>query len=506
MPVSPLEALPPEIFETINVHLGLRDLFNVRLASRSLASKATQDHFGSFVRSRRVELTRPALETMAALTAKGRIGCFVEEFTLAGVVYNTAGLQHQLQAGTKTMLGRGCEESGMLDEPAEPGTEAELARATAALNTMQSKQADYDQLHKSGGDVALLAEVFQNLAANTKRHGLVSLSLDVTEYRQDAQTPQPAPDRLAWRSIWQIAEQTFHTIRCSLGAASIQTQELNLFCNDFSGRCSLECNQLSRCDWRTEGVVFTLANVESLAICISDRVLDETAHDALATGDPVERMSSIADTSSLLPNLEALEKQAKEDQNFDGLVALLKSCSKLKKLDLRRCYVRRRRSKLDDPAGEKSIQRLAEASCLQNVKILSLGNFVAREEDLLSILRRNPVRDLTLVNITLEPGTWDGIFDQCTANIPTLHLEDLSQDLKMILFGDSHGNIENSLIKGMHKSQNVYSRRSDELAKPFAWSIPRFRRLGPDPVLHKRIERLRNMFGPPASHYPSFYH
>jgi hypothetical protein len=517
MAASPLQALPPEIFESINVLLSLRDLSNVRLVSRSMASKATQDRFASFVRSRSVELTRPTLETMAALTAEGRIGCLIQDLTLAGVVYNTAGLQHQLQVGTKTMLERGCEASGMLDESTERPTETELARATAALNTMQSKQADYDQLHDVGGDVvALLAGIFQNIAANTKRHGLASLSLDVREYRQDAQTPQPASDRLAWRSVWHIAEQTFHTVTRSLGATLLPIQDLNLFCNDFSGRCSLQCNQLSRCDWSANGVVSTLASVESLAISISDRVLDETAHDALATGDPVERVSPITDTGGLLPNVEELEKQANEDQNFDGLVTLLNSCQNLKKLDLRRCHVRRRRFELNDPTGKNFIQRLAEAARLENITNLSLGNFAAREQDLTSLLKRNPVRNLSLIRITLEPGgSWDAIFDHCTSttanNIHALHLEDLSQDYKRILFGDSlDESIENSLPQGLRKLQNVFVfvRQSDDLeGKPsFAWCIPRFRHLGPDPVLHRRMERLRNMFGPPASHYPGSHH
>jgi hypothetical protein len=455
---------------------------------------------------------------MAALTAEGRIGCLVQDLTLAGVVYNTAGLQHQLQVGTKTMLERGCEASGMLDESTERPTETELARATAALNTMQSKQADYDRLHDVGGDVvALLAGIFQNIAANTKRHGLASLSLDVREYRQDAQTPQPASDRLAWRSVWHMAEQTFHTVTRSLGATLLPIQDLNLFCNDFSGRCSLQCNQLSRCDWRAKGLVFTLTGVESLELSISDRVLDETAHDTLATGDPVERLSPITDTGGLLPNLEELEKQANEDQNFDGLITLLNSCQKLRKLDLRRCHVRRRRSDLNDPAGNKLfIQRLAEAARLETIENLSLGNFAAREQDLTSLLKRNPVRDLTLVRITLEPsGTWDAIFDHCTSitanNIHALHLEDLSQDSKRILFSDSHDeSIENSLPQGLRKLQNVFVFvcQSDDLEeKPsFAWSIPRFRHRGPDPVLHRRMERLRNMFGPPASHYPGSHH
>lgn len=445
---------------------------------------------------------------MADFTAKGRIGCFVEELTLAGVVYNTAGLQHQLQMGTKFMLGRRCEGSGMLDEPSEPANAAELAHAAAELNTMRNKHADYEQLHASGSDVALLTDVFNNFAANTKRRGLISLSIDVVEYRQDTKTTQPASGRLAWRSVWHMAEQTFHTFTLALGGALLPIRALNFFCNDVSGRCSIQCHQLSRCDWSASGIVFNLATVESLSISISDRVLDETAHDALSTGDPVERASSTAggDTGSLLPNLEELKKQATEDENCSGLVTLLNSCKKLSKLDLRRCYVRRRRAELDDPTGERFIQRLAEGARLENLRILSLGNFMAKEQDLICFLQRHPVRDLTLVNISLESGAWNDIFDYCTTTMHALHLENLCQDYHTILFGDSHEEIESSLMKGLRKSQNIYTRQGKDLEKPIAWTLPRFRRLGPDPVVDGRIERLRNMFGPPASHYPGVHH
>lgn len=337
MAVSPSESLPLEVFEAINVLVDLRDLCSVHLASRSMAALATGDHFGSFLRSRCVEMTRPALQIMADFTAQGRIGCFVEDLRLAGVVYNTAGLQQQLQMGTKFMLGRGCEGSGMLDEPSEPANAAELAHAAAELNTMRDKYADYEQLHGSGSDVALLTDVFNNLAANTERRGLISLSIDVVEYRQDTKTTQPAPDRLAWRSVCHMAEQTFHTFTLALGGALLPIRELNFFCNDFSGRCSIQCHQFSRCDWNAGGIGFTLATVESLSISISDRVLDETAHNALSTGDPIERVSSTAggDAGSLLPNPEKLKKQSTEDENCSGLVTLLNSCKKLSKLDLR---------------------------------------------------------------------------------------------------------------------------------------------------------------------------
>lgn len=155
-----------------------------------------------------------------------------------------------------------------------------------------------------------------------------------------------------------MAEQTFHTFTLALGGALLWIRNLNFFCNDFSGHCSIQCNHLSRCDWSASGVVFTLATVESPSISVSDRILDETAHDALSTGDPVERVSLTADgdAGSLRPNLEEMKKQTADDVNFSGLVTLLNSCKKLRKLDLRRCYVRRRRTELDDPAGERFIR------------------------------------------------------------------------------------------------------------------------------------------------------
>ncbi|KAF2164398.1 hypothetical protein M409DRAFT_25276 [Zasmidium cellare ATCC 36951] len=507
---SPLESLPVEVFEAINAFLDLRDLLNVRLVSRSAASKATQNRFGSFLHSRRVEMTRLALQFSADLTTASRIGCFIEELTLVGVVYNTAGLHQQLEKRTKAMVGRGCEGSGMLDEPSEPGTAANLAHAAAELDNMRRKQADYYHFHESGRDVTLLTSALKNLAANTKRQGLASLSIDVVEYRQDTTTTQPATHRLAWRSVWRMAEETFHTFTVSLGAARLPIQELNLFCNDFSGHCSLQCNQLSRCDWLASGVAFTLANVESLSISISDRVLNETPNDAGSTGDLVERIISDADAYAyadrLLPDVEELKNQVAGDENFSGLVMLLNSCKKLRKLDLRRCYVRRRRSELNDYQGEKFLKNLVRADHIPTLQVLSLRNFVAREHDLMNFLKRHQVHDLTLVNISLDHGSWNVVFDYITKNADTLHLDDLSQDYQTILFSHGHEEIENSLIKGLRKSQNIYKRQSEDLHEPIAWRLPRYRRLGPDPAVDERTERTRNRFGPPAAHYPGIPH
>lgn len=122
---------------------------------------------------------------------------------------------------------------------------------------------------------------------------------------------------------------------------------------------------------------------------------------------------------------------------------------------------------------------------------------MAREQDLTGFLQHHPIRDLKLVNISLDSGAWDNIFDYCIANLHVLHLEDLSHEFRTISSGDCKDGIEESLIKGLHKSQNTHIRQGYDSEKPIAWHVPRYRCLGSDPVVHQHTGRARNIFGPP---------
>ncbi|PPJ57959.1 hypothetical protein CBER1_09419 [Cercospora berteroae] len=505
MPPHMIEELPNEVFEAISASLDLRDLNNVRLVSRSMASKVTQNHYASFLRCKRVLVARDALELTAELTANEGIGCFVEELMLVGVVYNAAGLDHQLAKGTATMVGRGSEANGLLELPKEAGTPIELEHAARESQILQAKQADYHRMHGDGEDVALLTRIFRNLAANTKRRGLKCISTDVVEYRKDSKTPQHASQRLAWRSVWHMAAETFHTLMLALAAASLPVDELNIFCNDYSGHCSLACNEVSGCDWQAKGTALALANVQSLSISISDRILDETEHDISATGDPVERLTASASVTGLLPNLDALRSQSTEDVNFNGLVALLQLCTSMKRLDLRRCRLRRQQHELDDDRDQRFFQDVARAVHLPALQALALHNFKVREKDLLSILESQNVNNLMLHNILLDPGDrWDPIFTYCTSThhgINALHFEDLYQDNAQIFFGERPEEIANSVIPGLHKYQNIH-RQQDRNMMPIIWSIPRYRKLRMDRFVKQRHDRHRDMFGPPVSHFP----
>lgn len=137
---------------------------------------------------------------------------------------------------------------------------------------------------------------------------------------------------------------------------------------------NLQCNQLSTCEWDARGVVFALARVESLSISLSDRLLNETAHDVVATGDPPERMDPIPDANNLISSPGELKKQADEDGNFSGLVALVNGCKQLRRFELRRCYVRRRGPDLRNNKREEFVQYLVGVPRLKNLEVVPLSN------------------------------------------------------------------------------------------------------------------------------------
>ncbi|GIZ44701.1 hypothetical protein CKM354_000789200 [Cercospora kikuchii] len=432
MPAPLLDELPSEVFEEINVQLQLYDLNILRLVSRRIAHLATQKHFGTFLRHKYVEITRPALEFMVELTTKGRIGCFVEQLTLVGVVYNTALLEHQLAKTTRTSVKRIDLARRIPYMPEQPCSEAELAHAAEEIQLLRAKRAGFASFLGAGDAVKLLTRILLNLAARPQQPGLKRISIDVVVYREHSKIPEDMSQRPGWTSVWHKAAETFQTLMLALDAVSIRVQELKIFCNDFSGNCSLQCVELSRCDWQTNGIAIAFVNLEALSISVSDRILNETRYDVSSTGDLIERLAAAPSTIKLLPNLETLKTQATDGANFSGLGALLNVCKGLKQLDLRRCEIRRSRRELDNYEILSFLQHLTQAVHLPTLRVLALRNLDASEPDLLSFLKRHAIKQLTLQKFGLASGSqWSAIFDYLTskdAGLETLHLEDIFQN------------------------------------------------------------------------------
>ncbi|KAJ5126304.1 hypothetical protein N7526_008481 [Penicillium atrosanguineum] len=89
--MSTIEQCPAEANDTIVSFLNLRDICNFRLTSRGLALRVSAaPSLGAHLEQRQVDVTERSLRAVAEATAKpGRLGCFIDDLVLVGVVNNT---------------------------------------------------------------------------------------------------------------------------------------------------------------------------------------------------------------------------------------------------------------------------------------------------------------------------------------------------------------------------------------------------------------------------------
>jgi hypothetical protein len=75
MSATRLDSLTNELFENMLERLDLQDVRNLRVVSKEVAYKATQNHFASYFSCQRVDLTRSGLQAFAQVTCQGaRLG------------------------------------------------------------------------------------------------------------------------------------------------------------------------------------------------------------------------------------------------------------------------------------------------------------------------------------------------------------------------------------------------------------------------------------------------
>lgn len=324
---------------------------------------------------------------------------------LVGVVNNTKQLESILEPIYSS------------DGEAERGEERQ-AKTQQGLEILEQRQNEYEQLHESGTYIILLSEAFRNIAANSKAGKLLSLSLEVIVYRQDAKQRLHPLSGGSWKFIWQAAADTFHTTIRALSATSLPIEKLNILNEQRLQRCSLACNQLGNIDFKEKGLATSLAALKSLSISLSDRVIFTSRVDAERSHDPAEELDD--DLFHELRDIEDIRAEMTAEANFIGITKLLQVCSQLEEFemhDYRFC-------KATDPNRERQLERLlqhaAELHTLPRLKRIELRGLWVREQDLLAFVRRTSVRRLFLDNIYMSSGTFRSLFDYCTSDAARL--------------------------------------------------------------------------------------
>ncbi|KUJ14024.1 uncharacterized protein LY89DRAFT_152017 [Mollisia scopiformis] len=206
-----LEDCPNEVIESIVVLLDLNDICNLRQTSRSLATKATQNHFKSFYLSKHVDTTTRSLEKFVDATRPGRLGCLVQNLTIFGVFTFPRVDGRDLAAG----------------------------------------------LWATGMKLDLLNQALSGIAAAKRTEETISLSRNGVD----------------WESYWQCVAGTFHTAMRAVAASGLKLRALIVF-HDTGGQSgNLGCDELNRLDFQDQRLVASLSSLKYLALSLSDRAI-----------------------------------------------------------------------------------------------------------------------------------------------------------------------------------------------------------------------------------------
>ncbi|GME66495.1 hypothetical protein BO85DRAFT_514174 [Neofusicoccum parvum] len=162
-----LSSVPVELLQHITSSLPLQDVLALRLTDRAVSAKVTDKRFEQCFVERTCDLSTRSLEALSAIAAHPTLGSVVQKITLVTAITDEVASKRIVETGYKS-IGR---------TPKRPTidvkcTDAEVAAAQEALDTLQETKADRERLRSSGNDLAILTDVFTRLGK------LVTLSLE----------------------------------------------------------------------------------------------------------------------------------------------------------------------------------------------------------------------------------------------------------------------------------------------------------------------------------------
>ena len=413
-----LDELPAELIEHIVTLLTLNEICALRLANRSLASKASQDHFRAFYRSKRVDIDEHGLKDFVVCTANNGMGCLIDDFTLTGLVYNTLFFKSYFRTGN--IKAETCEQlDGGRVRRISTGwravTDEERDIFKRQLNTLQRRQEAQLHFLQSEDAQRLLIKAFRNIRRGRTSQRPLSLTLDLAVYRDDALLRTTPAEGGSWRLIWQSAIDTFQLVQDALDASMLPVHHLRLFPTQGRNgqlRSSLTCNEIGPVITYS-GLENCLANLKALTISFSDVSLRFSDKDAelMEASDKHELRRQPCPGKDL-----QLIMQAADPNNFAGLLSFIKACRNLEELDLHRCQLTHDES-ISNVQGDKVSHMLFHNLKLPRLRDVKLRGFRAGQDDTITFLQSHPrIEDLLLKNFTLSSGTFQPIFTHLTGN------------------------------------------------------------------------------------------
>jgi hypothetical protein len=411
-----LPDLPPELIERINILLPLDGICSLRLTNRTLASKATQEHFKAHFRMKRLRLTEKHLQSFVEISVSRGLGNLLQDLTLVSPVYDFEELTLRLQTGSRDVTELN-ESSSTSLVPKLLG-EDNSQQAKLDLEVLRQRIDAQLEFVRSERDIELLSQAFSNLAAN--RVSIHILQTEVEIHEDDATAPLRPLFAGRWSSISAAAENCTRTLFASLAVSGLSIQSLDLFNSHRMLRCSLPCNVLESVDYTSDKLVSMLDQLVNFSMRISGCLRIKSSTRKEASGLPHDLgQEEDYDSSSDEKSLQIANKMS----SFDSLRSLLQNCSSLQTLDLAGFRLSHEDTQAAQVQSRSIIQAVegADLLCLQK---LTLQGLTITEYQLLNMLQDlKTLWSLSLRFICLSEGSFKRVLDYCTIEVAMKEVE-----------------------------------------------------------------------------------
>ncbi|KAF7195574.1 hypothetical protein HII31_03168 [Pseudocercospora fuligena] len=490
-----LQSFPSELIEAICLGLSAQDIGSLRLTCHAMRSKATQDHYKSFFVKQRINFSEQKLKAFVDLTnAQDSVVSLVEELTIIGDVNNTMMLEKVVANGSKVIT----KQQGVFTTSTEHRlSETELDDARENLEILTRRQDEQQDLRRTRKDVDLLAEALQNLQGK----GLRLITLEVRVFEEDASNGSPPVAGGNWRPIWTRAAEVLEATVATLAKSKFLLQELDAFSE--LRRCAVPCDEVGNIKFHGENLKVALHSLTAFSISTSNRILNQLQDDT-----PDLRMKNNPDGSPVNPLIpvvpahdpDVLRAQATGEANFTGLPKLLNLCGNLEKLDLHFYVLNTPGLQQNELHLDQIFHHVAKNAAFPKLHSLRLRGFHLHMADLLSFVQASPMRMLVLQNLYLESGTWQPLFNHCTADgnaMEFLFFDDLFENHQLLYFsGEGDGKPKFETLCGTQRKNTLVRRKREDVGRNISYHFATERPYG-SPECWMWNQARKREYGPP---------
>ncbi|KJK92753.1 hypothetical protein H633G_03377 [Metarhizium anisopliae BRIP 53284] len=430
-----LQTCPLPVIEHIVELLDLADIRNLRLSCTTLATKACGKLFESIY----VDLTADSLLAFAEATQTDSPLSKVNTLHLVGTIRE-------------------------LDDSTVPSWERKFSCSAQTEDQVQ-----------------LLSQAFDGLARYKTDGILPSLSLRVAILRTNNKRALPRSTVRGYtvESLCQCTVNTFNMAIRALTASKLRVAKLNIFNGRDMQNCSLSCDQLNMFDWTEAGVLDSLSPVTTLSISLMDRVfalnedeeIDEDFSD-IGSEDEADWQPTRRD--------EEIMTASRQESNFSGLANLIAICPHLDDFELHYLSIMWPKRRLFNNFPRQDILRhVAELDNPPMLKRCRIRGVSVREADMLNLIHRTKVAEISIEVIRLEEGTLRPVIDYCIsklAAVTKLHIDTVLEKSGQGYTGLVHFLDEGESRKYGGKFEvgtEILNREGDNRTKPVKYYVRR---------------------------------